>query len=55
MRQTKAKVTDCTPYTISFCEKEKKIINAIKAEYLDRIGTHLSIERAVKILIRRNK
>jgi hypothetical protein len=55
MRQTRAKLTDCTPYKIFFCEKEKKIINSIKSQYLERTGLHLSIERAVKILIRRNK
>jgi hypothetical protein len=55
MRQTKAKITECTPYKINFCEKEKRIINAIKLQYLERTGAHLSIERAVKILIRRNK
>jgi hypothetical protein len=55
MRQLKAKVTDCTPYTITFCEKEKRIINKIKSVYLEKTGAQISIETAVKILIRRNK
>lgn len=55
MRKTRALITECTPYTITFCEKEKRIINKIKAEYLGRTGSVLSNERAVKILIRRNK
>jgi hypothetical protein len=55
MASRKALVTECTPYRISFCEKEKRIINKIKAEYLGRTGAQISIETAVKILIRRNK
>lgn len=55
MRQKKAPVTECTPYKIIFCEREKRIINKIKSAYLDRTGAQISIETAVKILIRRNQ
>jgi hypothetical protein len=50
----KAKITDCSPYRVTLCEKEKRIILDIQREYQDRRGVHLSIEKAVKILIRRH-
>lgn len=48
-------LTECTKHHLMLCEKEKRIINKIKAEYLERTGAVLSISRAIKILIRRNK
>lgn len=51
----KAKITDCSPYRVTLCEKEKRIVLDVQREYQDRRGVHMSIEKIIKILIRRNK
>ena len=53
--KNRPKITDCTPYRITLCEKEKRIVLDVQREYQDRRGVHMSIEKIIKILIRRNK
>lgn len=46
-----ANIAECSTYTWTFCEKEKRIIGKKQDQHKEKTGLFLSMERAVKHII----
>lgn len=49
-------IAECSKYTWTFCEQDKRIVDKMQTKYKEKHGLFLSMERAIKrILIEWNE